>query len=325
MILVTGATGLLGSHIVQNLLKANIAVSAIQRPNTNKKLLAHVANKINWITADILDVSSLDQAFKDCDTVIHAAAMVSFHPAHQDLLFKTNVEGTANVVNACLSNNIKKLVYISSVAALGRPENSETFIDEQIEWQDSKHNSNYAVSKMLAEREVWRGIAEGLPAVILNPTIILGKGDWLQNTANFFKKIDDGLKFYTSGSNGFVGAQDVANIVQLILEKNISNQRFLISENNYPYKFIFDEIASSINKPKPSVLATPLMSEIAWRVEKLKCFFTNKYPLITKETAHSANNKVYYDNTLIKQTLQYNFTPIQEVIHQIGATYLNEK
>jgi dihydroflavonol-4-reductase len=324
MILVTGATGFLGSHLIRQLVLQNYEVRAIRRPSTSMLLLQDIANKIDWVAADILEIDKMNNALQGVEYVIHTAAKVSFAKKDKEVMFKINQTGTANIVNACLCNNIKKLVHVSSVAALGRNEDSGKMISETTQWEDSKMNSQYAISKMLAEREVWRGIGEGLNAVIINPTIILGSGNWEHNTPNFFRKIDKGLKYYTNGSNGFVGVNDVVSIIISLMKTNINGEQFLVSAGNYNYKQIFDCIADSINKPRPNRLASAFITEVVWRLETVRSALMGSYPLITKETARSACSAHFYDNTKIKKELNFEFTSIEKVIADIGKMYTNQ-
>ncbi len=258
---------------------------------------------------DILDVFSLDDAMKGIDMVIHSAAVISFHRQERSLMHQTNIDGTANVVNIALENNIRRFIHISSVAALGRTKNGET-VNEKKEWIENTINTQYAISKHKAEMEVWRGIAEGLNAVILNPSTILGFGDWNHSSCAIFKNGFNEFGYYTEGVNGFVEVTDVAKAALQLMETDISGERFIISAENWSFKKLLDSIADGLHKKKPHTLATPFIGAIAWRVEKLKALFKNSKPLLTKESAKIAQSKTYFDNSKILAALPgFQFTP----------------
>jgi dihydroflavonol-4-reductase len=306
---------------LHKLVAENQSVRALCRHNSNFDLVKDIHHKIEWCNADILDLNSLQEAFINIDEVYHTAAMVSFQTKNHQQMMKVNVEGTTNLGNLALENKIKKFAFISSVATLGRNESSK-FIDEKSEWQDSNLNTQYACSKMLAEREVWRCNAEGLQTVIVNPCIMLGNGNWNEGSASFFKNIFNGLKFYTEGVNAFVGVEDAVNITVELMAKNIFNERFIIAENNYSYHQVFNWIAQYLNCKAPSIEATKFLSAVGWRLEKMRTMLKGKNSLITKETATTAHLKCYYSNEKIKNTLQYSFTPIEQVIEKTAHQFL---
>ena len=313
MILVTGATGLLGTELIKQLSEEYKAVKALYRSTPPSFL--HPS--IEWIKGDILDVVFLDELFTTVDTVYHCAGLVSFSPGQKDLLYKINAEGTANIVNACLNNNIQKLVHVSSIASLGRSVN-KAVIDEKTIWNNGDNDSEYAKSKHLGEVEVWRGMAEGLHAVILNPSIILGAGDWNTGSTKIFKTIYDNLVWYTTGINGFVDVQDVAKAMTLLMESNISNQRFVVSAANIEYRKIFGDIAAIWNKKIPYKQVTPFLGSIKWRLEKIKAIFSKEYPLITKETVATAMEKYYYNNDkLLNELSQFSYQPMDNTLRRI--------
>ena len=229
-------------------------------------------------------------------------------------LIRINTEGTANVVNAALEKKVRKLCHVSSIAALGRPENQADLIDENLVWKTSRHNSIYAVSKYGAEREVWRGTAEGLDAVIVNPSIILGVAGTSKGSSRIFNTVCEGLKFYPPGKNGFVDVRDVVRAMILLMKSDIRNERFILNVDNIEYKRLFDLIAAEMGKPAPTVKVSPLMSGLAWRIEKLRSMITGVKPLITRETAHTAVQHYEYSNEKIKKELGFEFTPIEETV-----------
>ena len=331
MIFLTGGTGLVGAHILLKLTESGQKVKALKRKRSSltviKNIFSHykktdLLKSIEWIEGDLLDLFSLQEGIKGCNTVIHCAAIVSFNPRDFKKMMKINVEGTANIVNICLENNIDKLAYISSIATLNDDKNH--IRTEDSFWKESKSNSQYAKSKYLSEQEVWRGIEEGLNSIIVNPSVILGPGDWQKGSSQMFEKVWKGLKFYSSGSTGYIDVLDVAKCVVKLLEKEIINERFILNAENIKYRDIFDSIAENLNKPKPHIKVSPLIKEIAWRIEWLKSFITNKSPLITKETANTAMKNKSFSNQKIIKALDYKFIPIEESIKHYSQWFLEE-
>jgi dihydroflavonol-4-reductase len=323
MILVTGANGLVGAAIVRHLLKNNQAVRALKRSGSDISSLSDVASQIEWVDGDILDIASLETAIQGVYLVVHAAAMVFFSPKQRSLMYKVNVEGTANVVNVCMALGVKKLAFISSIAALGRPDlahadsQNPIYINEEQKWEDSELNSHYAKSKYQAELEVWRGVAEGLPAVIVNPSIILGEGDWNRSSSQLFKYVYDQKKFYTEGLVNYVDVLDVAAITVQLLLSDIKNERYVLNAGTTTYKDLFVQIAKGFDQKPPSIRISPFMSEIIWRIEAIRSFFTGKNPLITRETAKSARSRFAYDSTKIQKVLNFMFIPLSETIGRV--------
>ena len=324
MVFVTGGTGFLGAHLLYHLLEKGESVRALKRKTSKFDLLNRVFsfytnspqsifNKIEWIEGDILDVYSLDKMLEGVSGIYHAAAMVSFQPGDGRNMKNINIKGTANLVNAALDKKIKKLCHVSSIAAIGRAENDKP-INEITIWKSSKRNSNYAISKYGAEKEVWRGIEEGLNAIIVNPAIILGPGEISSGTGKMITTVLNGLKFYSTGINGFVDVRDVAKTMIRLMESDITGERFVVSAENLTYKDLFSFIAQYLNKPAPRFEAKQWMGEIAWRIEHIKGLITNSKPLITKETAKTANNTYIYLNKKLIETLDFKFIPVTESI-----------
>ena len=332
MILVTGGTGLVGSHLLQALVKEGKNVRAIRRASSDMGMSRKVFDLyspdpekdfslIEWVEADIMDIFSLEEAMEGVEDVYHCAAIVSFLPEDRKRLMQINTGGTANVVNAALEKKIRKLCHVSSIAALGRPENQADLIDEELVWKTSKNNSIYAVSKYGAEREVWRGTAEGLNAVIVNPSIILGFAATSKGSSRIFSTIWEGLKFYPPGINGFVDVRDVVRAMILLMNSDICNERFILSIESIEYKKLFDLISAEMGKPVPRLKVSPIMSGFAWRLEKLRSMVTGIKPLITRETARTATQQYNYSNEKIKKELGFEFTPIEETIRHFCGIF----
>ncbi|MEI6190208.1 MAG: NAD-dependent epimerase/dehydratase family protein [Chitinophagia bacterium] len=314
MIFVTGASGLVGSHLIKSLLSQNKQVVALYR---NSIPDFEGAEKVTWVLGDILDIGSLEKAMNGADQVYHCAAIVSFAPKDRQKMLKANQEGTANVVNTCLDKKIQKLVYVSSVAALGRIR-VDAAIDETMSWTPESSNSIYGQTKYLAEMEVWRGMAEGLQAAIVNPVIILGSGDWTKGSSEIFKSAYDSFPWYTNGVSGFVDVMDVVDAMQLLMDSPISGQRYIISAENVTYQSVFSLIAQAFNKRPPYRRVTPLLTAIVWRLEAIKGMLTGKSPLLTKETAATAQAVVHFDNSkLLKAFPQFKYRLIPESIKRI--------
>lgn len=333
MILVTGGTGLLGSHLLYRLTTSNESVNAIYRKKSSiektRKVFgyypqpeAHFKN-INWIKADVTDIPSLESAFEGIEKLYHCAAIVSFNPNHKRKIFNVNFEGTENVVNTALDKGVKKLCYSSSVAALGSRKNGK-YIDENTAWETNINPSNYSTSKHLAEMEVWRGIEEGLNAVIVNPSTIIGPGDWSDGSPALIRQLDEGLRFYTEGSSGFVDVRDVVDVMVRLMEADINREQYLISSENISFKSLFNMIAEELNKKKPDIKAGSFLTKIVWRTEKFKSKITGKEPVITKESAKMAHEKDRFSNQKIKEELGKEFNPVEDAIKYTCEKYLKE-
>ena len=324
MVLITGGTGFLGSYIIKELIEKNYSVRAIRRSTSKLPFYISPAifEKVEWVEADILDTVSLEEAMEGVEAVIHSAAMISFHKNDKARLYQVNVQGTANVVNTALEKNISRFVHVSSVAALGRSKIS-SHINEEKKWQENKINTHYAVSKYRAELEVWRAMGEGLNAVIINPSTVLGYGDWNTSSCRIFKTIYDGFSWYSTGINGFVDIEDVARIAVLLMECNLFEQRFIVNADNWTFRQLFNTIADGFDKKHPYRRATPFLGSIAWRMEKVKSLFSGNRPLLTKESARVAHNQAFFSNDKLLAALPgFSFTHLQESINKACKKYL---
>jgi nucleoside-diphosphate-sugar epimerase len=335
MILVTGGTGLVGAHLLYELTSKGKSVRVLKREESNtanvKKVFSYYTSVpekllelIEWKDADLMDVYSLTEAMEGVTEVYHCAAMVSFNPKDEKEMMDINVQGTANMVNAALEKKINKFCHVSSIASIGKPENAVLY-DETMFWKNSPDNSKYAISKYGAEREVWRAAEEGLNVCIVNPSLIVGPGNWTQSSSNMFTKAYKGIKFYTDGVNGFVDVRDVATAMVLLMDKNVFAERFLITAENKSYKYFFDLIHEQFGKPKPSIKAGKFLTGFAWRMEKLRFWIAGSNPLITKETARSAHKKSNYSNAkILKQFPDYKFISLQQSVKDTCEKFLME-
>ena len=322
-VLVTGGTGFLGAYITQNLVQKGIAVRAICRSAKRPFFISKdILDKVEWVEGDVLDIPALDEAMKGVEAIIHSAAIVSFGKNNRRQMYQTNIEGTANIVNMALENGIRRLVHISSVAALGRTTAREE-VTEQKKWEDNKNNTHYALTKHYSELEVWRGFAEGLEGAILNPSTIIGYGDWHTSSCAIFKSVYKEFPWYTNGINGFVGVEDVAEAAVQVLQSNIHNKQFIVNADNITFQQLFNMIAEGFGKRKPHREATHTMGEIAWRLEALKSFFNGQKPLLTRETARVAHSRTYFNNAALLQTLpNFSYTPLEVVIKNACKKYI---
>ncbi|MBA2249817.1 MAG: NAD-dependent epimerase/dehydratase family protein [Chitinophagaceae bacterium] len=315
-ILVTGGAGLVGSELIHQLLAKGENVKAIY----NTSPLTGFPQDLKIVQCNILDPSALEEAMDGISQVYHAAGFVTFSPKHKNKLFKINIEGTANVVNAALDAGVKKIVHVSSVSALGRIREGQT-VTEEMNWTEDSSNSIYGKSKYLGELEVWRGISEGLEGVIVNPSMILGGGDWTKGSSEIFKSAYEEFPWFAEGITGLVDVRDVATLMILLMNSEITNQRFILSSENLSYKDIFTYIAEYFGKKIPHKKVTSFLAEVVWRLEAIKSKFTGKEPLVSKETASTAQAKVFFDNSKILSALPgFQFIRVKESIKHTCAT-----
>lgn len=303
---------------------------ALHRAGSDRSLLREVEDRVQWVVGDILDIYSLEQATQDIDYVVHAAAVVSFVPREQDTMYKVNVEGTANVVNTCLKLGVRKLCQISSVAALGRPDlrkvggGHDIVITEDQRWEESSTNTHYAKTKYLAELEVWRGVAEGLPAVIVNPSMVLGEGDWDRSSTRLFRYVYDQKPFYTEGLMNYVDVLDVAEAVYRLLFSEITAERFILAAGSMTYQELFGKIAVAFGKKKPTIRVSSTMAAVIWRIEALRSWLTGSNPLITKESAKSATHRFRYSSQKVQKAIGLTFRTSDETIRRVCESFGKE-
>jgi dihydroflavonol-4-reductase len=325
MILVTGANGLVGSYLCRYLLSKGEKVRALKRPTSNLRLVADIQDRIDWVDGDVNDLPSLEIAMEGIEKVYHCAAIISYAKKNHDALIRVNVEGTENIVNLSLDFNVKKLVHVSSIAALGKSGTSGEVVTEATPWDRKNLTSDYSISKFLAEREVWRGIAEGLNAVIINPSIIVGAGNWHSGSCKLFTTVNNGFKYYTDGVTGYVDVRDVVKIAYQLMESDISGERFIVNAENLSYQTFLSNIAEKLKVIGPTVKAGKTLSGIAWRIEWLKSLLSGSEPSVTKQTAVIANKKVYYNNNKIIEALNYKFITIDQSIADAAQSFNAEK
>ncbi len=304
MILVTGGTGFLGSHLVRKLVAHGQQVRALYR--NAQSIPADLKESVEWVPCDILDTIGLDEAMQNISVVYHTAAIVSFEARHQSQMYDVNVRGTANVVNAALATGVKKLVHVSSIAALGRMEGSQV-ITEKTVWQETDNNSKYAITKFKAELEVRRGIEEGLPSIIVNPSVIIGEGNWTQGTGRFFSMVRNGFRFYPIGVNGFVSVHDVVECMIRFMNSPIQNERFILNGENISYRTFFTLITNTYQVPQPQYRLSPIPVKGLRYLSDMIHLILRTSPFLTRETANTVNHIYKYSNEKATNTLNFQF------------------
>lgn len=325
MIFVTGGTGVLGSHLLYELTRNGASVRAIYRDASkidsvkrvfdfyNRSEGAAFFSKIEWVQCDVLDIVSLEDAMQGCEFVYHCAALVSFQKKDFYKMMKINRQGTANVVNLALDLKVKKLCFVSSTAAISvDPEHLNLPLVEKNKWIQTPETSGYAISKYSSEKEVWRGIEEGLDAVIINPSMILGAGNWNESSLTILRTIASGFKFYTKGANAFVDARDVAESMVQLMKSEFKNERYLCAGQNVSFRTLFNLVATQLHVQPPTIYARPFLSGLARRFDYVKSFFTGKQTL-TKETEQSAQTITEYDSSKLKQAIGIQFRSLEEM------------
>ncbi len=329
---------MLGAHLLLDLTKSGSKVRALKRKNSDlaavKKIFSwyttdadKLFGQIEWVEGDLRDTSFLREALEGAETVIHAAAKVSFHPKDRLLMLYENIEGTANLVDAALEMKIQRFCHVSSIASLGG-QDSGMPVNEDFSWKNDKSRSAYSESKFQSEMEIWRGIQEGLECVIVNPAIILGAGKWNRGSPRLFQTVRKGMKFYTKGINGFVDAKDVSRAIIALLQaedwESIKNQRYILSAENLSYQEVFGAISEALNQPGPTIPANRFLLQIAWRAVRMISLLTGKVPVLTKATAQSSMKMAVYDGSKITRVINFVYTPIDKTIQEIGKIFLAE-
>lgn len=330
MILLTGATGFLGSHVCATLLEKGYPVRTCKRKSSSLQEFDQILawrlgadwktkfQEPEWVDADVLDYDTLLEATQGVEAVFHVAAIVSFWSKRRDELYEINVQGTANVVNACLESEVPWLIHTSSIAAIGRDEKKPD-VSEDNDWVNTPNNSQYAISKHLAELEVWRGREEGLKASMVNPGVILGEGDWTKGSCRLLKKIADGLAYYPESRNGYVDVLDVAEALVALYHKKIDGERFILVGENLSAKELIDMGAETFGHKKASIKISPWILRFGAGISTLVSLLSGKEPLITKETANTASHSYNYSTKKSQNTLGIDYHPIQSIFSRIKS------
>lgn len=333
MILVTGGTGLVGSHLIYQLTLENNVIRATHRADSDiervkllfkfySKDFNELFKKIEWIEADLNNLSQLQDAFKDISFVYHCAAYISFDPSRYETLRRVNIRGTANIVNLCINNKIKKLCHVSSVATLGY---NIKEIDENNYWDGNKHKSAYAISKYGAEMEVWRGVQEGVKSVIINPGVIIGPGFSKSAFGTIIKMVTNKKRFHTCGKTGYVDVRDIANIMIRLMNSKIENERYILVNKNLSYKKVIDMVSSNLGMKNKSTFVSKSKLKIALVFDLVSSKFFNKERKLSKALCKTLTGNFNYSSKKIKKNLNFEFTSILETFEKSCQFYSQEK
>ncbi|MFS4454696.1 NAD-dependent epimerase/dehydratase family protein [Maribacter sp. 2304DJ31-5] len=334
MVLVTGGTGLVGSHLLLELALSGIETRAIYRSKAKldevKKVFGYYTENvlelfdaIEWVQADILDVPALETAFVNIEYVYHAAALISFDPRDFNALRKINVEGTTNIVNLALEHHIKKLCYVSTIGTLGRS-TDKTQTTEETEWTP-QHTNVYATSKYLAEMEVWRGSQENLDVIVINPGIILGPGFWNSGSGELFKTTSKGYSYYPPGGTGFVTVKDVIKSMLALMDTSIVNERYILVAENRSFKDIMGKIALALGKKVPRKELRIWQLQLGRCLDWLRDMLTHKGRKITGNSIYSLKNRKYYDHSKIKKAIHFEFEPVDSSIEFCSKKFIEDR
>ncbi len=336
MILVTGGTGLVGSHLLLDLTRSGEEPRAIYRSRESlervKKVFSYylseadaeyLFSKIEWIAGDITETPSLEKAFSEVTEVYHCAALISFDRAKDSQLRKTNIEGTANVVNFCIKQKVKKLCFVSSIATLDKIP-GENVISETSYWNKELDHNMYAITKYGAEMEVWRASQEGIPVIIVNPGVIIGPGYWDSGSGEIFQRVNNGLDYSFPKTTGFVGVEDVVKPMRLLMASNIRNEQFILVSENLSFQKVLGDVAESLQKKAPSKKLKPWMVKAGWLWQEFSGFFFGKEKQLNKSSAKSLFEDTFYSNEKIRQEIKYDFEPVANVISRTGKIFMQE-
>ncbi len=333
MILLTGGTGLLGSHLLLRLVREHKEVIALKRPSSDLEEVRHVFGyyvseedelaelfeRIRWVDADILNLAEMEEVLEGVERVYHCAATVSFQPRDRQKMIRFNADSTACVVSACLAAGVQKLLHVSSTSAIGRSSEGSPATESMI-WSRTKTSTGYAESKFRSEMEVWRGIEEGLNAVIVNPSIILGPGFWERGSSSMFSRVAGGMKYAAPGITGYVGVQDVISAMISLMNSEISGERFIISEGDYSYAKVFGMIGEALGVSRNLKLVTPALLRNLSRLDAFAALFSGKRR-ITSEHVRAAFGEVHFSAEKIKTAIGMEFTPLDKVIGEVAEKY----
>jgi dihydroflavonol-4-reductase len=324
LVLVTGASGFVGGHLVKYLSGKGKQVRALYNSTNPKQSLRELPG-VEWVQCDLLDVYQVEEVMQGIKDLYHCAAVVSFHPDEKEKMLHFNVESTTNVVNEALVQGVRKIVFVSSVAALGRSEAKKEITEEE-QWEESRYGSQYGMSKHLAELEVWRGMGEGLEGVIVNPGIILGEGNWDEGSARLMKVVDKEFPFYTKGVNAWVDVMDVVKAMVQLMESDVNGERFILSAGNYSYKEIFTMMAANLDKKPPHIKAGTILTALVWRWSILKSKVFGETATITKETARTSQQQYLYNQEkLLKFLPDFRYTDMEATIIRMAKAFKAER
>lgn len=320
-VLVTGGTGMVGAYLLELLSQAGYRrIRAIYRPGTLPYISKETSQHIEWFECDLLDPLSLEEAMQDIAQVYHCAGLISFRKKDRKEMIQVNVEGTANLVNIALHQGVRKVLHVSSVAALGRTKPGQER-NEKDHWERSPYNTFYGLSKYQGEQEAWRAQAEGLSLNVVNPSIILGAHDWDSGPGRFFPMIDDGFRFYPAGGTGLVDVRDVVRFMKLLMESDITGERFILNARTLSYQDFFQKIATALDVSAPSIRINTFFQQVAWRLAWTNEKLRGKPSLISRETAAQASHTYYYPAHKSKDTFDFKYRDVDQSIREMASAY----
>ena len=335
-IAITGATGLVGSHLLAELISRGFrdftlpvrSASRVRRMTAtlDREGVDHSNARFNVLEIELTNPVELKDAFTGIDTVFNCAAAVSLGAMDEQKLIDGNVQIARHVVNACLDAGVGKLVHVSSIAALGEAPEGAEYIDETMVPESLSGMPAYYAGKLLSENEVMRGVACGLRAVVVNPAVILGAGDWHSGSTAMVPYMTMGIPFYTEGVTGMVDVKDVARAMADLAEyEDAVGQRYILCGANISYKEFLTLSARSSGAKPPRIRTGRSMLGTAWRGAWLWSKLTGSQPLFNKDLTQVLLKKTRYSTEKIKNTLNFEFTPIGETIDRIVKQYLAEE
>jgi nucleoside-diphosphate-sugar epimerase len=326
-VLITGATGLIGSHLTAQVLLKGENVTAFVRENSNRNNIKEVLsfytndyetyfNKIKFKVGDITDYFSIIDALEGIDEVYHCAGMVDFNEKNLKQLLLVNETGTTNLINAALEKKGIRVCHVSSVATIPNHD-KKPVINENIFWKSSPKNAAYSISKYNAEREAWRGVAEGLDLFMVNPSIVLGAGCWNQSTGKIIEECRKGVKFYTKGITGFVDIRDLASVMYKLMKSSVSSQRFIVNGENISYQSMLTKFHEAFGNKKPTIEAGKFLLSIATLLD----YLFSKERRLNKQVVESLLSESYYSNEKIINETGHKFYTLDETITHITEKY----
>ena len=332
-ILVTGGTGLVGAHLLYFLVKNGTSPIAIRRENSDvlnvKKVFnyynkndEHLFEKITWIECDILDIIKLENIIKDIKQVYHCAALISFNSNHKNKMIEVNTTGTANIVDLSLKYNIERMCFVSSIATLGS--NNNLPVDENCFW-NWENQSGYAVSKYLAEMEVWRGFAEGLSGFIVNPSLIIGPGSWDSGIGTIIKKVQWGIPFYPAGSCGLIDVNDLVKIMIKLMQSPITHERFIINSEHMSYKKLMGIVAQSFKKKPPYIKLNSHFMKFFILIDMIINKIRGRKIELSIDAVKHTTSEIQLNSEKINTTILFNYENIENSLKNCVEIFLKRE
>lgn len=310
-ILITGGTGCIGSNLAARLVADGHCVRIFHR--TSSSLRAIRGLNVEHSTGDLLDPASILRAMQGCNTVYHAAALVTHAARRRQEVHEINVTGTRNVVEACLASGVRRLVHVSSVAAVGYPPDAELATEKTpFNWHG---RPGYKLSKHLSETEIAAGIEKGLDAVMVNPSVVVGERDIHFRGGQLLRDAKRGLLlFYIDGGMNIVYVGDVVNGMILAAAKGRKGERYILSGENLTHREIFTRTAGLVGGRAPiGRLPLPVLRQ-STRVIEAFCNLLGVDPWVTSDLVDNAGKFNWFSCEKAKRELSYTVTSFDETI-----------